>query len=177
MEQQKRVHIGQHSIRTAIAVTLVAALYLLVERNPSFACMGAVFGVGTDMAGSRRNGGNRFVGTVIGGLQGMGLFRLYLFIYPDGKARLLILPFLFVGVVLLILCSRVFWKGAVQPGGVVLSLLLFNTPPETYLSYSINRIIDTGVGVLVALLISWLLPRERVNRWLRRMGITPAPHD
>ena len=169
MEGKKRVRVGRHNIRTAIAATLCALIYILAGRNPTFACIGAIFGTGADMGGSLQHGGNRFFGTLIGGLLGMGLFRLYMIFYPDGKTRPLILLFLFVGVVILVLLSRIFWKGAVQPGGVVLCILLFNTPPERYLSYSINRIIDTGIGVAIALLVSLLLPRERVDRWLNAL--------
>jgi len=74
---------------------------------------------------------------------------------------------LFIGVVALIVIIQVFhWPGAVQPGGVVLCIILFNTPVETYISYSIWRMIDTGVGVAIALLLNWLLPRERFTRFL-----------
>ena len=69
-------------------------------------------------------------------------------------------------IVLIIVSVLFHWPGAVQPGGVVLCILLFNTPVETYISYSLNRIIDTGIGVLFALLVNYLLPRERVVRWL-----------
>ena len=169
----RRFKIGQQNIKSAIATTLVALLYLLVlvDRNPTFACIGAIFGTGTSMSNSRLNGGNRFFGTIIGGLLGMGLFRLYIMIYPDGKTRPLMLLFTFVGVVLLIFISRIFWVGAVQPGGVVLCILLFNSPVDTYVSYSVNRIIDTGIGVLVALVVSWLLPRERMYKIMRALHL------
>ena len=63
--------------------------------------------------------------------------------------------------VLILLCQY-FWPGVVQPGGVVLCIVLFSTPVETYVSYSLNRIFDTAVGVIVALLVNYFLPRERV---------------
>ena len=58
-----------------------------------------------------------------------------------------------------------------QPGGVVLCILLFNTPVDTYISYSLNRIFDTGVGVLIALIVNWLLPRERIDRILTALRL------
>ena len=164
--RKRPFHVGQQNIKSAIAATLTALLYLLVGRNPTFACIGAIFGTGSSMDGSKLNGGNRFFGTIFGGLLGMGLFRLYLVFYPDGRPTALLLAFLFVGVVLLILTSRFFWVGGVQPGGVVLCILLYNTPVESYVSYAVNRIIDTGIGVLIALIISWLLPRHRMYRIL-----------
>ena len=140
-----QLHIGQRNIKSALAATLCALLYFVIGRNPTFACIGAIFGMGSDMGNSRLNGGNRFFGTIIGGVLGM---------------------LLFIGVVVLILVSQTFhWPGAVQPGGVVLCIILFNTPVETYISYSIWRMIDTGVGVAIALLINYLLPRERVIRF------------
>ena len=164
------LHVGQRNIKTALAATLCALLYFLVGRNPTFACIGAIFGIGSDMDNSRLNGGNRFFGTIIGGLLGMVLFRLYIIFYPDGSKHLPMLLFLFAGVVALILVSQTFhWPGAVQPGGVVLCIILFNTPVETYISYSLDRILDTGIGVAIALLINWLLPREKVVHWLDKL--------
>ena len=160
------LHIGQRNLKTAFATMLTAALYFIIDRNPTFACIGAIFGTGSSMENSRLHGGNRFFGTLIGGLLGMVLFRIYIIFYPEGGLHLAMLPFVFVGVVALILLSQIFWIGAVQPGGVVLCIILFNTPVETYISYSLNRIFDTGIGVLIALAVNYLLPRERLTRIL-----------
>ena len=165
-----QLHIGQRNLKTALAATLCAVLYFLVDRNPTFACIGAIFGVGSDMGNSRLNGGNRFFGTVIGGFLGMILFRIYIIFYPEGGYHMSLLVLLFIGVVLLIVASQLFrWPGAVQPGGVVLCIILFNTPVATYISYSLNRMVDTGIGVLIALLVNWVLSRERVDRWMEKI--------
>lgn len=181
-ETQKtfRFHVGQRNIKTAIAATLCAVLYFLIDssRSPAFACIGAIFGMGSDMGNSRLHGGNRFFGTLFGGLLGMALFRIYICFYPNGsedRYHALLFVLLFIGVIVLILVSQWFhWVGAVQPGGVVLCILLFNTPVDNYISYSVNRIIDTGIGVIIALLVNWLLPRERVDRWLRAIRLKKA---
>lgn len=164
------LHVGQRNFKTALAASLCALMYLvfLPDRGPAFACIGAIFGMGTDMDHSKLNGGNRLFGTIIGGFLGIGLYRIYLLFYPEGGKHLLLVPLLFVGVVLLILLSQFFWVGAVQPGGVVLCLLLFSIGPETYVTYSLNRMFDTGVGVVVALLVNWLLPRERLSAIIDR---------
>ena len=171
-QERFRFHIGMRNIKTAIAATLCALLYFPFDRNPTFACIGAIFGVGSDMGNSKLNGGNRLFGTIIGGFLGMGLFRLYICFYPDGSKHLLLLLFLFIGVIIMILASQFFhWPGAIQPGGVVLCIILFNTPVDTYISYSINRMVDTGIGVIIALLINLLFPRERVYKYLGKLHL------
>lgn len=175
------IHIGMRNVKTALAATITALVYFLIGRNPTFACIGAIFGIGSDMENSWLNGGNRFFGTLFGGFLGMGLFRLYIIFYPEGNFpqgaeepmyKPLLLILLAVGVILLIWVSLLFkWPGAVQPGGVVLCIILFNTPVDTYLSYSFNRIFDTGVGVAIALLVNLLLPREKVVNFLYKFKL------
>ncbi|MCI6374458.1 MAG: aromatic acid exporter family protein [Clostridiales bacterium] len=161
--------VGMRNIKTAIAASLCALVYYYIGRSPAFACIGAIFGMGSDMEDARKNGGNRLFGTLIGGLLGMALFRIYLIFVPDGSHSLLLVPLTFIGTVLLILLCQMFWVGGVQPGGVVLCILLFNTPVNAYVSYALNRILDTAVGVLVALTISYLFPRGWMKLWPQRL--------
>lgn len=176
-EQPKfHLHIGMRNFKTAMAATLCALLYIPVHRNPTFACIGAIFGIGSDMDNSWLNGGNRLFGTIIGGFLGMILFHFYIMFYPDGDMHPLMLIFIFVGVVLVVLTSLFCrWPGAIQPGGVVLCIILFNTPVETYVSYALNRMLDTGIGVVIALLINLLLPRERVYKVMDTLLLRRPP--
>ena len=107
-----RLHVGWRTIKTAVSAMLVAIVYCLIGRNPAFACIGVIFGMGVDMQDSIKNGGNRLFGTLI--------------------------------------------------GGVVLCIVLFSTPIESYMSYALNRIFDTAIGVIAALLVNYFLPRPRV---------------
>ena len=167
-----RLHIGMRNVKTAIAATLCALIYFIIDRNPTFACIGAIFGMGSDTDNSKLTGGNRLFGTIIGGVIGMLLFPLYLIFYPEGGMHYPLLIFLFIGTVLLVLTSLFFrWPGAIQPGGVVLCIILFNTPVDTYIQYSLNRMFDTGFGVVLAIAINVLFPRERVVRFLNKLGV------
>ena len=161
--------IGMRNIKTAIAATLSALVYFFLDRSPAFACIGAIFGMGSDYEMSKLHGGNRFFGTLVGGFIGMGLFAIYAQLFPDGSNRWFLIPLTFIGVVLLILACQCIWVGGIQPGGVVLCIILFNTPVNTYISYSLDRMLDTGIGVAFALFINWILPREKVVRWLDKL--------
>ena len=162
---------GMRTIKTALAAALCAFFYYFWGRSPAFACIGAIFGMGTGTEdGYKNGGGNRLYGTILGGLLGMALFRLYLVFVPDGHHTLLLTAITFVGVVLLVMLCQVFWLGGVQPGGVVLCILLFNTPVDTYVSYALNRIFDTSIGVFAALAVSWLIPRGGLQTWKYRIA-------
>lgn len=160
--------VGMRNIKTATAAALCALVYAFLDRSPCFACIGAIFGTGSDLANSKLHGGNRFFGTVIGGLLGIVLFRFHLIFYPEGGRTWLLIPLTFIGVVILILLCQTFWIGGVQPGGVVLCILMFNTPADNYIPYALNRILDTGIGVLAALFVNGIWPKGWIYEWLKK---------
>lgn len=162
-----RFHVGMRNVKTAIAATLCAFLYAFFDRNPTFACIGAIFGMGSDFNNSKLNGGNRLFGTIVGGLIGMGLFYIYIQFYPEPTSnfRFMLFELLFVGIIILVLICQLFViPGAIQPAGVVLCIILFNTPVESYISYPLNRILDTGIGVIIGIAVNMLISRERVEK-------------
>ena len=113
--------VGMRNVKTALAAAFCALAYYFVGRSPAFACIGAIFGMGSDMEDSRKNGGNRLFGTLIGGLLGMLLFRIYLIFKPDGAYTLWLVPLTFIGtVILIVLCQ------------MVLSLIHISEPTRPY---------------------------------------------
>lgn len=161
--------VGMRNIKTALAAALCALGYYFWGRSPAFACIGAIFSMGSDLENSKLNGGNRFFGTLIGGLIGMGMFRIHLIFYPEGGITWLLIPLVFVGTVLLIVLCQMFWVGGVQPGGVVLCIVLFNTPVESYVTYSLARILDTGIGVLAGLVVNSCFPGGFTFYWMETL--------
>lgn len=166
--------IGMRNVKTALAAALCALVYYFLDRNPTFACIGAIFGMGSSFMQSRLHGGNRFFGTMVGGFIGMGLFAIYMELFPDGSNSWVLIPLTFVGVIILILLCQHIWVGGVQPGGVVLCILLFNTPVESYVSYALYRILDTTIGVLVAWAVSYVFPRGWMQLWQERFEALKA---
>lgn len=165
MKNEPVPKIGMRNLKTAFATALCALIYYFLDRNPTFACIGSIFGMGTDLQSSKQHGGNRLFGTMIGGVLGMALFRLYLIFYPNGGRSLLLAALVFVGTVMLIILCQIFWKGGVQPGGVMLCILLFNTPVDSYISYALNRILDTAIGVIIALIVNSAFPGGFKFKW------------
>ena len=120
--------------------------------------------MGRDLENSKESGGNRLYGTIIGGLVGMVLYHIYVQFYPEGGVHAPLFILLFLGVICMVLiCQLLFLPGAIQPGGVVLCIILFNTPVDYYIQYSLNRIFDTAIGVIIAIGINLVLSRENVQ--------------
>ena len=97
----------------------------------------------------------------------MALFYIYIHVYPEPTSnfRFLLFELLFVGVILLVLVCQFFLvPGAIQAGGVVLCIIMFNTPVDQYISYPLNRIFDTAIGVIIGILVNMVISRERVDR-------------
>lgn len=152
--------IGFRTLKTALSTTLCAIIYILIGRNPTFACIGAVFGMDTLGQSPWRSGGNRLAGTVIGGFLGMGFF----YIQQHVPGRLAQILFLFAGIVLLIYISQLLGcPGAIQGGSVVFYIVMLNTPHDEYVAYAINRMIDTAVGVVTSVAINVLMFRNDAN--------------
>lgn len=94
----------------------IGTFYALIPgRNPTYACIGAIFGMGADMTDSRRSGGNRFFGTIIGGFIGLGLFWMEHLFWLE-SCYWLKLPLIFLGIAMLIalLVNYVFSRKRVE---------------------------------------------------------------
>lgn len=151
--------LGKRSIKTALVSAILALVYSFFKANPTFACIGAIFGMGNSIEDSKKSGGNRLIGTVIGGFLGMGLFKAEHMLFPRGNYYLKI-ALVFIGIILLVWMSVVCkWPGAVQPGGVVLCIILFSAPVN-HVSYALHRMLDTGIGVIFAIGANVVFKRE-----------------
>lgn len=123
--------------------------------------------MGNDIEDSKKCGGNRLIGTIIGGFLGIAILWIEYLIFLE-RSYYLRVTFIFFGVILLVWSSVVFrWPGAVQPGGVVLCIILFDTPAN-HIAYALSRMIDTAAGVVFAIIVNQLLHRDRIDKWFKR---------
>ncbi len=149
--------IGMRIYKTLASVLIIALTYeyLWGGRNPCFACIGAVFGMGSFYQEGLKQGGMRFVGTLLGGLVVIPFYYLY-YATPFGIPGTV---YLIIGLFFVIYINRVFGaNAAIQPGTVVYFVVMFTVTNERYLSYTLARVIDTGLGVLLSVIINLILP-------------------
>ena len=129
---------------------------MLGGRNPCFACIGAVYGMGSSFKEGFQHGFNRFVGTLLGGLLVIPFYWLCLNA-PQVIPWIPVEFYMVAGLFCVMALNLAFGAtSAIQPGTVVYFVVMFTQPEHSYVSYTIARIIDTGVGAAVSLAFSAL---------------------
>ena len=157
-----RPPIGKRVYKTCLSVLIVALVYhyVLGGRNPCFACIGAVYGMGSSFKEGFQHGFNRFTGTLLGGLMVLPFYWLCLNapeVIPWIPSEIYMVAGLFCVMGLHLAFGA---SSAIQPGTVVYFVVMFTQPKHSYVSYTIARIIDTGVGAAVSLALSALFRHE-----------------
>ncbi len=145
--------------RTALAVLLTVLLYEygLGQRNPCFALIGAVYGIGSHFEEGFYNGVNRVIGTFVGGFLVIPFYWLFNH-QPFGIPGFM---WVVAGLGLVLWCNLAMGAdSAIQPGTVIYFVVMYTVGKERVFTYTMARILDTGVGVLLALLLTILLPSK-----------------
>ncbi|MDL2225281.1 aromatic acid exporter family protein [Eubacteriales bacterium OttesenSCG-928-M02] len=158
MEKSKwRMPIGMRNIKTAITVLLLLLLYQIIGRDGVvLACISAIICMQDSLEGSFLSGFNRLFGTAFGALVGM-LFNYILLLFPYGWVTTLLAA---VGIVLIIyLCNIMDRNGSITIGCVVFLTIVLQQNVTDPFSYSINRFLDTFIGITLSVLINNLIKR------------------
>lgn len=150
---------GLRLFKTCLSCLLVSLIYmyLLPQRNPCFACIGAVYAMGSQFHEGFKHGFNRFVGTLLGGLLVIPFYWLY-YHQPLGiPSSIYMVLGLFLVIYVNILCGS---NNAVQPATVVYFVVLYTQGEASYVAYTLARILDTGIGAAFSLGLNMLIPSE-----------------
>ncbi len=144
--------IGMRNIKTSTSVFLCLLLFQAINRENSLhACIAAVICVQNTVENSFAKGISRIVGTVIGGIAGA----LVLYIIDTFSHEGILIYIIPLGMVILIqICVSIHEKQSVVICCVVYLGLLIGDPKGGYVLYTLNRVIDTSIGIIVAILVN-----------------------
>lgn len=148
--------VGMRNIKTAIAVFICLIIsHLLKLEYPFYAAIAAIISMQSSVEGSYQVGKNRMLGTLIGGVVGYGCA----LISPGNPV------IASVGLILVIyICTLLEWKGSVSIAGIVFLAIMVNLKGKPPLQYSVNRVVDTFIGIIVSLLVNYLIfPPKKLN--------------
>ncbi|WMJ75909.1 MULTISPECIES: FUSC family protein [unclassified Sedimentibacter] len=159
--------IGMRNIKTATAVFMCLLLFEFVNRESSiYACIAAVICMQNTIVNSFKKGIERIIGTVIGGVAGI----IILFIVTSlGRDELLIFIIPLGIIVLIEICVSIDMRQSVVICSVVYLIILVTKGHEdSYVMYTFNRVLDTTLGILIALLVNkYMLLPDRLKKVLK----------
>ena len=173
MKQRNIPHIGMRIIKTAVAVMLAYGIFLpfglmydmetyhgvLGQMGPLYACIACIVCMQSTLGQTVQSGVSRLIGVAIGGV--LGVATLLLGDRLDNG--LLVLPILGV------LCVAGRWISLLiqRPAACVMAcivpcvILITGVTGADRYYYAAARIIETVIGVCVAMLVNKLLPDHR----------------
>ncbi len=151
-EKRSPFFIGMRNIKTALAVLAVLVLYRLLHRETAMlAATAAVICMQDSVQKTLRSGLNRLVGTCAGALIGM----LLLYSRQALGGSYLSLLFAPLGIVLIIwFCNFIHKPEATVISCIVLLMIVLEQSAQDPFYYSINRMLDTLFGIVVAYIIN-----------------------
>jgi uncharacterized membrane protein YgaE (UPF0421/DUF939 family) len=151
------MRIGMRNIKTAIAVFICVIVSKIFRfEYPFYVAIAAVIAMQSSVADSFKAGKNRMLGTFIGALIG-----LFMALIKPGNAFLI-----GIGIVIVIyLCNLLKWKDSISIACIVFAAIMLNLKEENPWLYSLNRLIDTFVGIGIAVLVNYfILPPEHIHK-------------
>lgn len=134
---------GMRTLKTAITVILCVALgHASTYSSPFFIALAGIITIQATTIDSYKMGRTRVLGTVVGVLVGL----VFALIGPEN-------PLLAgLGIIVVIqVCDKLNWNPAIQIATVVFMAIMTNMKGHDPVVYSLSRLADTSVGVLVAL--------------------------
>jgi uncharacterized membrane protein YgaE (UPF0421/DUF939 family) len=141
--------IGFRNVKTAIAVFICMVISKLFKLEyPFFVVIAAIISMENSLMNSFKAGKSRLLGTFIGACIG-----LICALIKPGSAVLCGLGM--IGVVYL--CNFLKWRKPIQIAGVVFMAIMVNLNGQNPFLYSINRIIDTLIGIVVAVAVNYFV--------------------
>lgn len=155
MTINKHYKIGLRAMKTAVAVFFCALISTICKREDIFcASIATVICMEQTYKRTIETGINRFIGTLIGGVIGYIALELSEYIPYYEWIRILILPFCIISVIYI--CNLINRKSAVSISCVVVLVIIarLGDPMSSTFIYVIFRMMDTLIGILVAMLVN-----------------------
>lgn len=158
--------VGQRMLKTALAVFLCFAVYLLRGAGiPFYSAIAAVLCMQPEMGEALAKAKSRIIATLLGGIAGMAM--LYLFqqflTNEQDLLRYTLISFMMIPLIYITLLVK-------QPASAYLTCVVFmcitvsHIQDESAFIFGCNRIIDTLIGIFIALLVNSLHIPHRKHR-------------
>lgn len=141
--------IGMRTIKTGISVFLcVLASHVFKLEYPLYASIAAVISLQGSVTDSFHTGKNRMLGTLLGALVGL----VFAIILPGNSIMC------GIGVIIVIyILNNLKWNNSISIGCILFLVIMTNLNGNNPFLFSMNRILDTFMGIIIALLVNYIV--------------------
>ncbi|MEJ8554755.1 FUSC family protein [Tepidibacter sp. Z1-5] len=143
------MRVGMRNIKTAIAVSLSVAISRFFNMEyPFYAAIAAIISMQTTIGESFKVGRNRMLGTILGAMVGV------IFYFINSNSIIAI----GIGIMVVIyMCNLFRWNKSVSIAGIVFCVIMTNLDGRDPIFYALNRILDTFIGIIIAVLVNYFI--------------------
>lgn len=153
------IHVGLRMVKTSVAVFICAIIGYFRGQPSIFTIIAAILCMQNSSDKTFTTSLNRSIGTVIGGLFGLGVLYLCRLL---GVVNILPLYYLVISLMIIpiILSTLLIRRPAISAFSCVVffGVTVSHFSDEAPSLYALNRVVDTLVGIVVTLLIDRILP-------------------
>lgn len=148
--------IGMRIFKTALAVAICVAISQLLKLEyPFYAAIAAIISMESSLTLSFKVGRNRMLGTLVGAFVG--------FVFASIQPENAILCGIGIVIIIFIL-NKLNWNSSISIAGIVFIAIMVNLEGHSPLLYGAHRILDTFIGIGVALVVNFMIfPHEMDN--------------
>lgn len=155
--------IGMRTAKTMLAVFLALAVtYVLDRPYPMYAAIATIIAMSSTVFNSIEQGKNRLIGTCLGAFIGY----LCLLIDPDNP----LLAALGVGIVIFI-CNTMQINKSIAISSMVFLSVFIGSQGSQLLYYTVNRLLDTSIGIIIAVLVNLLIYPPNLHKKIKEEEI------
>lgn len=161
-------HIGQRMIKTTVSVFLCLVIYILRDYRGMIvqSCIAAVLCIQPYASDSRTLAVNRLTGTLIGAFWGLAYLLLMTHVPILNIHMIIVYAIMSLGIMVTLLCCVTLKQTASASLAAIVFLCVVICYPDVERPFmqTLDRLIDTAIGLTVALAINTFhLPREKQN--------------
>lgn len=156
---------GYRNIKTALACFVCIIFYLVYQGGNSLISLSsALICMEDSVEGSIKSGINRILGTIIGGIFGLGVLLLGRF-FNIGVRNMVWALIACIGLVIFIHVLNLLKKNnSIIIGCIVYLIIVLDPSVSNPFDYAFRRFLDTAVGIIVAVVINHFLFRPESER-------------
>lgn len=175
LEEHYHFHVGMRMVKTVVAVLICGLIGCLRGEMTFFSMIAAVLCIQKSAEMTIKTSFNRVVGTAVGGVYGVAVLFMETHLHTQ---RFMPLYILIISVMLIpiMVTTLALHKHTVTGFSciVFLSIVIYHVSDENPYTYAMDRLLDTVIGIVVALIVNKVLPTPKPKEETAPQVAVPA---